>query len=238
MEKFIIVAKSGNRITGPIMVTTSPRATCPLACPLRGNADSPERGVCYAEHGYLGRYIWTGLDQTPVGASIAGRTPVRSFDELLEAVSALPPGTMWRHNQAGDLPSRDNRTIDDVSLRRLVDANRGRRGFTYTHFDVVDNLHNRAAIKDANNTGFTINLSANSLREADALAASACAPVTVVVGADRYENTETPGGHKVVVCPARIRQGVTCSNCGLCARQRQAIISFPALGARKSRKLD
>jgi hypothetical protein len=31
MEKYLISEKSGNVITGPIVVTTSPRSTCPLA---------------------------------------------------------------------------------------------------------------------------------------------------------------------------------------------------------------
>ena len=107
MDKFIIVQKSGNRITGPIMVTTSPRNTCPLACPLRKNGTTPEAGVCYAEHGHLGHYIWNGLDKTAAGKMISGRIPVYSFTDLLSAIREQPEGALWRHNQAGDLPSAD-----------------------------------------------------------------------------------------------------------------------------------
>jgi hypothetical protein len=69
MDKFLITRKSNNPITGPIMVTTSPRATCPIACPLRKDANTPTAGLCYAEHGALGGFIWTLLDRTPAGGS-------------------------------------------------------------------------------------------------------------------------------------------------------------------------
>jgi hypothetical protein len=46
MNTFLITFKSGNRKTGPILVTTSPRATCcPIACPLREN-DSITCATC------------------------------------------------------------------------------------------------------------------------------------------------------------------------------------------------
>ena len=57
MDKYLITFTSSNPITGPMLVTTSPRATCPSICPLRGSA-------CYAERGYLGGFIWKGLDDT------------------------------------------------------------------------------------------------------------------------------------------------------------------------------
>jgi hypothetical protein len=236
MERFIITHKSGNRITGPIMITTSPRSSCPLACPLRKSGESKEAGVCYAEHGHLGHYIWTGLDRTEAGKKISGRIPVYSFDDLLTTVRNQPPATLWRHNQAGDLPSDDQVTISRGRLRRLTAANRGRRGFTYTHFDVMNNEENRIAIAEANRDGFTINLSADTLTEADQLAALNIAPVTVVVPAGTMENTATPDGRKVIICPARTQDNVTCATCGLCQRLRSVIIAFPALGPARDRK--
>jgi len=236
MERFLITHKSGNRITGPIMMTTSPRSSCPLACPLRKGGGGAEAGVCYAEHGHLGHYIWTGLDRTKAGRKISGRIPVYCFDDLLRTIRDQPHGALWRHNQAGDLPSDDQVTISRERLRKLTAANRGRRGFTYTHFDIGQNKENRAAIEEANRDGFTINLSADTLEEADQLAALNVAPVTVVVPADTMENTVTPQGRKVVICPARTQDNVTCATCGLCQRQRTAIIAFPALGPAKGRK--
>lgn len=237
MEKFLITMKSGNRITGPIMITTSPRTSCPLACPFRKSSNSPEAGLCYAEHGHLGHYIWTGLDKTAPGKLISGRIPVFGIKELCRIVREQPEGTLWRHNQAGDLPTRDNKTIDRVRLRRLVTANEGRKGYTYTHYDVLKNRSNRAAVRESNRNGFTINLSADSFEEADQLAATKCGPVTVVVPASQTANTVTPQGRKVVICPARTTEGINCANCGICAvASRKAIIAFPALGPARSKK--
>ncbi len=231
MEKFLITRKSYNPITGPILVTTSPRQTCPLNCPLRKSGSTAMAGACYAEHGMLGGFLWTALDRTPVNGHFQkGRIKVHSLEELLGTIRSLPPGSVWRHNQAGDLPTHDQITIDQSTLGKLVDANRGRNGFTYTHFDVLDHAGNRAAVANANRDGFTINLSGNSLAHADALAETGCGPVTSVVPSHQMSNTKTPAGRKVIVCPARTHTGVTCATCRLCTRQRDFVIAFPALG--------
>jgi hypothetical protein len=232
VDKFLITRVSENVWTGPILVTTSPRFTCPLSCALRKSANGATAGLCYAEHGALGGFVWTLLDRAAVGSSIMNGTRVHGFDELLFAIRSLEAGSLWRHNVAGDLPSNDRFTIDTVALRALVDANRGRRGFTFTHFDVLANAINRQAIKEANATGFTINLSGNSLGHADALADLDVGPVTVILPANAKQNTKTPKGRTVVVCPNETR-GVTCAKCGLCARQRSTIVGFPASGGQK-----
>ena len=224
MDKFLIVFKSGNRKTGPILITTSPRATCPFACPLRKGSASEQAGVCYAEHGHLGHWLWARLDRTPVGGSFGNNIRVWSFEDLLGVIRNLPPDTMWRHNQAGDFPSEDRVTICRERVRRLMAANDGRRGFTYTHFDVIDNEANRATIKEANDNGFTVNLSADSIEEADQLADLEIAPVTTVVPATQMTNMATPKGQKVVICPAIVNDNVSC------ATQRKAIIAFPVHG--------
>lgn len=119
-----------------------------------------------------------------------------------------------------------------------MNANKGRRGYTYTHFDVLKNVENREAIREANANGFTINLSADTLDEAGQLADTRCGPVTVVVPATQTANTVTPKGRKVVVCPARTNESINCANCGICAvAHRKAIIAFPALGPAKTKKV-
>jgi len=45
----------------------------------------------------------------------------------------------------------------------------------------------------------------------------------------------TPAGRKVVVCPATIRDDVSCASCQLCQRQRDFIIGFPAHGTSKKK---
>lgn len=236
MSKFLITRRSYNRLTGPILVTTSPRQTCPDACPLKATAADDRAGSCYAEHGFLGGFIWTKLDQLPVGGTFkAGQIRIHSLDELADTIRALPPGTMWRHNQAGDLFSRDQQTIAEPELRQLVEANVGRQGFTYTHYDVLSNRENRRVVRQVNRDGFTINLSANDLQQADQLADLDIAPVTTVLPASTMSNTVTPKGRKVVICPARTTPEINCAKCGICARQRQAIIGFPALGKKADR---
>jgi hypothetical protein len=232
MDKYLIARKTANQITGPIMVTTSPRFTCPRSCPLRKGGEGPLAGLCYAEHGALGGFIWTLLDRTPAGDTIMNNVRVYGFDELLYTIRSLPAGSLWRHNIAGDLPSNNGHTIDAASLRLIVDANKGRRGFTFTHYDPIVNLANRSAIEDANKNGFRINLSGNSLEHADQLADLRIAPVTVILPAGSTQNTKTPKGRTVVVCPTSTH-GVTCAECGLCARMRSTIIGFPASGGKK-----
>ena len=120
-------------------------------------------------------------------------------------------------------------------LEQLASANVGKRGWTYTHKPVSGDSNestcNRAAVRSANERGFTINLSADNLAEADELKTADCGPVVVVLPADSPLAMSTPGGHKVVVCPAqRPDSAATCATCGLCQRQRSVIVGFLAHG--------
>jgi hypothetical protein len=148
-------------------------------------------------------------------------------------VRTLPPASLWRHNVAGDLASSNRTTIDRTALRALTAANTGRKGFTFTHYDVLTNLANRQSIDEANRDGFRVNLSANSLEHADALADLRIAPVTVILPAAVTENTTTPKGRTVVVCPNDMTPGATCATCQLCSRMRSTIVGFPATGGQK-----
>jgi hypothetical protein len=147
---------------------------------------------------------------------------------------------VWRHNQAGDCPkdSDNPEWIDAEKMSRLVRANRrgNKKGMTYTHYSMAHS-HNRNVVREANKKGFTINLSGNNLSHADDLADLDIAPVTTVLPIDQMTNTTTPKGRKVVVCPAVIRDDVSCMTCKLCWKQRDAIVGFPAHGNSK-RKAD
>lgn len=176
--------------------------------------------------------------------------------EFCARVQALPAGTLWRHNQAGDLPGEGD-TLDVDALHQIVTANLGKRGFTYTHKPMIDGAH-RTAIGQANAAGFTINLSGNNLAHADKLADLAIAPVVTVLPSE-YGRKEakgqwsetlaeyrarvaalpalvTPAGRDVAVCPATYLDGKNCGNCGLCAIQhRKCMVGFPAHGASKAK---
>lgn len=204
------VKKSANVKTGPIPVTYSARETCPPSCP-------HYRADCYAED-YYTRMVW---DKVPARGGDIGT--------LCGNVAALPPGQVWRHNVAGDLPGTGE-MIDPVQLGQIVAANMGRRGFTYTHKTAPDNLQ---WIKHANQWGFTVNLSADNAGHADQLADTGAGPVVCIVPIDTPEKTQTPAGRPIVVCPAQTRDNVTCADCQLCQRgNRSVIVGFRAHGTR------
>lgn len=212
-----LTLKSRNAKTGPIPVSTTTRKTCADACAFKANG-------CYADGGPL-RIQWDKVTREEAG---------HSWSEFLAQVRTLPSDILWRHNQAGDLPGIGD-SIDGKAMYDLVVANTGKRGFTYTH-KPMSSLENREAVAHANASGFTVNLSANNLEHADELADLEIGPVVAVLPSEQKENLTTPKGRKVIVCPATIRDDVSCMTCGLCARLRDAIIGFPAHGngARKA----
>ena len=221
---YSITIKSRNSKVGPIPASTTSAATCPDACPLK-------KSGCYADGGPLAIH-WRAVTNGTRGTGI---------DEFAESVAALPEGQLWRHNQAGDLPGIGD-SIDGADLNKIVTANTGRRGFTYTHKPVFGDSDtaraNAAAVAAANRNGFTINLSANTLAEADTLASLSIAPVVVVLDAVEgiRADTTTPDKRRVVTCPATYRDDVSCATCKLCAvRDRTTIVGFPAHGAGKKK---
>lgn len=217
-----LTLKSNNAKTGPIPVSTTARESCPPSCGMKE--------ACYAAAGPLALH-W---------AAVSDGTRGTDWQAFCDAIASLPDGQLWRHNQAGDLP-RDGARIDSRRFWALVMANRGRRGFTYTHHVVRGRgaaaVANRIALRDANAMGFTVNLSADNVSDADALADLQCGPVVCVLPKDQTTNTQTPAGRRVVVCPATQRDDVSCATCQLCQRQRDVIVGFPAHGT-SARKAD
>ena len=203
---------SANKKTGPIPVTTTSADTCPPDCGLFAQ--------CYAKFGPL-RLHWSHVDAGNRGDTL---------ENLCLDIRRLPGGQLWRHNQAGDLPGNGSE-IDADALHKIVRANRGRRGFTYTHkAPIGDRL---VAMQSATAAGFIINLSADNGAHADTLSAHGL-PVVVVIPADAPKVSRTPRGRKVVQCPAENSDRVTCSNCGLCAvADRPYIIGFKPKGAQR-----
>ena len=119
--------------------------------------------------------------------------------------------------------------MDAYALGQIVKANRGRKGFTYTHKKSPEAI---AWAKHATAWGFTVNLSADDAGEADRLAATG-APVVVVVPMDTPKHTTTPEGRPVLVCPAQTTEGMTCALCQLCQKaDRRQIIGFRAHGTK------
>lgn len=206
---------SSNAKTGPIPVTTSSMATCPDSCQLKGNG-------CYAASGPLALH-WRSVTAGERGMD---------WSEFTDEVTRFRKGQLWRHNQAGDLPGAGD-MIDRKALKQLVKANKGKRGFTYTH-KPTSIASNADAIAHANANGFAVNLSADNLSDADYLYSLGIGPVVTIVPEDHPTRSTTPAGNAVVVCPAQTVDGITCATCGACAViDRESIIAFRVHGSSK-----
>ena len=209
------VKTSANPKIGPIPATTTSGNTCPDVCPFKGNG-------CYVETSRL-KWIWKKVTDGELGDTLS---------VFCQKISGLPEDTLWRHNQAGDLPGIGD-AIDVPALMEIVAANDGRRGFTYTHKPVAGDTpidrENRLAIAEANRRGFTVNLSSNDTAHADTLADIGCGPVVTVLPAGFEGDTAwTPAGRRIVVCRAALGKQMTCATCGRCQTQGdRPIVGFP-----------
>lgn len=214
MRVFYVEA-SGNAKTGKIPVSYIEEATCPQVCPLK-------KAGCYAEMGHS-LIQWKRTEKE--GTSI-------SFEEYLAKIRKIERGRLHRYGVAGDLPGFGNR-LDIDMLGQLVKANAGRQGFVYTHKPLWHDGEVEA-VQEANAKGFTTNLSADTLQEADRKAAYAIAPVVVILPSDPASwSSQTPQGRRIVVCPATTH-GKTCLECRLCyIKDRTFIVGFPSHGTRK-----
>lgn len=213
---FHLSMTSGNKKTGFMPVSTSSTETCPDSCPLRS-------GGCYAKTGPLALH-WTKVSKGERGVD---------FDSFLKQIESIPYGTIWRHNQAGDLPGMGD-SIDVVALAKLAQANIGKKGFTYTHKPLTSK--NIEAIKSANSEGFTVNVSANSAKEAAKVRALTGLPTVCVLPSDTTAPVQYVDNQQIVTCPATIRDNTNCAKCRLCQKSdRKFIIGFPAHGTSKKK---
>ena len=206
-----LVKKSSNSKVGPIPVTNSSRSTCPDACPLK-------TAGCYAEAGYYTRLNWDKVDSGERGSS---------WEVFTKEITKLKTDQLWRHNVSGDLPKdeEEEANIDAEKMRELVEANQGKRGFTYTHYEL--NPHNFAVIQHANQNGFTVNASANNLEQAQEYYAQGL-PTVTIVSSEHGDQWRKLGN--IVQCPAEYKD-TNCKECGLCQkRDRKAIVGFTVHG--------
>ena len=104
----------------------------------------PLKGAgCYAEHGPLA-LVWNRVSL--------------SLDQLCAHIRTLPRNQMWRYGQAGDLPTTPK------DLDKIIKANASRPVICYTHH------RNLEMVRQTATKGFHINVSADTLEEADEFA--------------------------------------------------------------------
>jgi len=97
---------------------------------------------------------------------------------------------------------------------------------------------NRAVVEEMNDVdGLTVNLSADSLSEADQYYDLGIAPVCVTLPKDApHRGNKTPNGLPIVVCPAQTQDDMSCQQCKLCqVRDRKSIVGFLAHGIASKR---
>jgi hypothetical protein len=153
--------------------------------------------------------------------------------EFIDAIRSIKRGQLWRHNQAGDLPGNGNR-ISSRMMMDLVEANKGKRGYTYTHKPLTD--ANIKLIEHANANGFTVNVSTNNINELDnARSKTKSSPLVTVLPLNSPKIQKTSQGMTVLKCPAQTTD-ISCFECGLCQNaSRSFAIGFEVHGTGKNR---
>ena len=198
--RFALVPNSDNRKTGPMPVASASKDSCPPQCPMRA--------ACYR-------------DQFPLNQK---KCPL-TWRQLLDGVRRLPPRTLWRYGDIGDLPGT-GATIDADKAMELaaVGTAEGKRPYCYSHKPPVNG--NVATIRAMIGQGFTINISAEGLYRADLLAELDVGPVVTVLprSLGDWRSLRTPAGRRVIRCPHEY-QGVQCISCG---GMRGPLCSWPA----------
>lgn len=200
------VPASANRKLGGIPSAMTTPSTCPPSCGMYGKG-------CFAETGMTAAH-WKRAGQHGL-----------LWPAFLEKVRALPLGQVWRYAVAGDLPGVGD-DLDVQRLAELVDVAGRTCGHTFSH-KPLRLARERAAVRDANRGGFTINLSANSTADVDRLMSLRIGPVATIILPGTRTGDRTPGGHRIVVCPAQTEAKLTCADCRLCSvPTRLGVVGF------------
>jgi len=214
MFRYHMTRVSQNRKTGPIPTSVTSRNSCPDDCGMKDG--------CYGEGGPVLLH-WNKVSKGERGTDLP---------TFCAQIKELPKHTLWRHNVVGDLPHKQGR-IDIDALGKIVFANKGKRGFTYTHHELEP--YNLAAIRLATRSGFTINLSCDTVPQAVQTFKQYKLPTCVVLPMDA-PNVQEVTGLKIVACPAEKTPKVRCANCALCYdANRDYIIGFRAHGTYKKK---
>ena len=216
---FSFIKKTGNSKLGEGMSSTySSSNTCPNSCPFKSNG-------CYASEGYYTRLHWKKVDNGERGIK---------FNDLINKIKSLKPGSMLRLNVAGDLVGHNNKIYKSY-LDKYIEACKPLKAYTYTHYPISKG-NNLQLIKQANKKGLVINVSTETEYQA-IQSLSNNLPTVLVVKSTEDRNSyplKDIHGHtkgRVLICPQQTK-GVNCVDCGLCLdRPKNIVIGFKAHNA-------
>lgn len=208
--KILAIAHSKNQKTGDIAQTYTEKGSCPISCP-------------FHEHGCYGKGYFTNRQWNR--AAIEGIYP----KQLREWVVAnTKEGDLIRHNVAGDIAIKGTSDISPLLLGDLLNAFKGRKAYSYTHCTI--NEDNAEFLRFAQDEGFVISFSCETVEEVDKAKALGCQAVITVEDFSTMPKF-TPNGHRIVPCPAQTHKGITCKTCELCPNaKRTTIIAFESHG--------
>ena len=225
---FYLNPMSGNGKTGPIATLKTSANTCPDSCAWKKDG-------CYAKYGPITIH-WRKINDVGVQLMTVCRQIRRlSRDEML------------RLFEAGDCPGDGKYNLYKDACIKLATACSRLVAFGYSHYR--PNKHNLPIFQEMNEH-CTINLSADSLEQADELFKSGL-PVATIIPKGAPASFYTEGGNKVVRCPFEQvierdekgkpsrRKVKNCMSCGkgsrkgpLCSwKNRDFMIGFSAHGS-------
>lgn len=209
----VLVARSGNSKTGTMPVTYRTMNTCPTSCPfLPANS-----GGCYGS----GRIF-------DIARRRAGN--LTEDEAVAKLGSAERSARYLRDRVVGDLVNAAGKFDRAYALAIARIAKRtGLIAFGYTH---AWSKATRADISAIAKAGYVLNASCES--EAQVSRAVSLGMPVVITG-DQWEEGSFMAGKRVVTCPNQTR-GVTCADCGLCAKpDRACVIRFQVHGPARRR---
>lgn len=208
--KILCIAHSHNAKTGDIAQTYTQKGSCPVCCPFH-------KSGCYGE-GYYTNRQWNRAEKDGVYSHQLRQWVLDNTEE----------GALIRHNVAGDIAIKGTSQISPLLLGDLLKAFAGRKAYSYTHCEI--NEGNAELLRFAQEEGFVISFSCETVDEVDEAKALGCQAV-LTVSEFPTATAVTPDGHFLVPCPAQTHEGMTCKKCRLCANpKRETIIMFKAHG--------
>ena len=220
MGNLFRLTQGGNRKLGSMFFTSyTSGESCPDSCTLKGAG-------CYARFSHVGR-LW---------ARLSSGDDKRAMDEhqFLASIAALPKGSYFRHNVAGDLPFRKDGVINGdflIALMKII-KNRKLRAIIYTHHRL--NNANIALFNELVAMGLSIPvLSCDTIQDWEKARQLGFNAVVVADSEEKHTNGKT-----FVRCPAEYQDNVTCQSCMLCqvsAKQNKYSIFFTPHGAGKKK---